>query len=153
MRRKDKEIIDREIIEDILRSNFICRIALAYNNLPYVIPMDYGFYENKIYLHTAGVGKKIDYIKKNNHVCFEITDSIKLIKKKVACRFDVSFRSVIGYGKIFIVNNRQEKIDGLKIIMHQHTGRWDWDFDEKDLSRVTILRVDIETLSAKQAHI
>ena len=54
MRRKDKEII-----EDILRSNFICRIALADNNLPYVIPMDYGFYENKIYLHTAGVEKRL----------------------------------------------------------------------------------------------
>ena len=54
MRRKDKEIT-----EDILRSNFICRIALADNNLPYVIPMDYGFYENKIYLHTAGVEKRL----------------------------------------------------------------------------------------------
>ena len=153
MLRKDKEITDRAIIDDILKSNIICRIALSDNNLPYIIPMDYGYDNGKIYLHTSGKGKKIDIIKKNNNVCFEISDSIELIKDEIACKFDTKYRSVIGIGKIHIVNSGEEKIIGLKAIMYQHTGKREWEFPEFDISRVTVLRIDIKSLSAKKSNL
>jgi len=153
MRRKDREINDKSVIEEIFKSNYICRIALSDNNLPYIISMNYGYHDKKIYLHTAREGRKLDIIKKNNNVCIEISDSIELIKDKIACRFDTKYRSIIATGKIYMVNSREEKIIGLKAIMYQHSKQWDWEFNPKDITRVMILRIDIESISAKKSNL
>jgi len=67
LRRKEKEITNRNEIEEILTHNTICRIALSDNNIPYLIPMNYGYKENKIFLHSAGTGKKIEIIYQTNY--------------------------------------------------------------------------------------
>ena len=72
MRRKDKEIADKKEIESIIERANVCRIGLSENNLPYVVPVNFGYKNNNIYFHSAPMGKKIDILKKNNNICFEI---------------------------------------------------------------------------------
>ena len=62
MRRKDKEIKDKKEIESIIKRAKVCRIALSDNNMPYIIPVNYGYKNNCIYIHSASEGKKIDII-------------------------------------------------------------------------------------------
>jgi len=109
MRKKDKEIKDPREIEEIISANKICRIALCDKDTPYIVPMNFGYKENKIFFHTARKGKKIDIIKKNKKVCFEITDSIEILRAEKACNFSTKYRSVIGFGSIKIANNPDEK--------------------------------------------
>lgn len=66
VRRKDKEITNRAEIEGILKKAFICHLGLSDGDLPYVVPMNYGYEDGHIYLHCATEGKKLDIIKKNN---------------------------------------------------------------------------------------
>lgn len=153
MRRNDKKITDRTEIEEILSENTICRIGLSDKNLPYIIPMNYGYHNNMIYLHSACIGKKIDIIRQNNKVCFEITDSIELIKAENACDYGTRYRSVIGFGKVYFVNDSAEKVKALQIIMEQHTGKSDWLFAEKSVSKVLMLKIVIESISGKKADI
>ena len=142
MRRKERQINNQTEINEILENNNICRIALLDNNVPYIVPMNYGYSNNKIYLHTANAGKKINIIKKNNQVCFEITDSIEIIRSEKACDFGTKFRSVIGYGKIKFIKEENEKQKALQIIMKQQTKKIDWQFSENIiLTRATIRQV------------
>ena len=151
MRRKDKQIEDQDVIHDILQCNTVCRIALSDGNMPYVIPMNYGYHEQKIYLHSAKEGRKIDIIKKNNAVCFEITDSIEMVTSDTACGYSTKYRSVIGHGKAFPVTDTDKKVEALKIIMKQHTGSVDWDFKESILDKICVFEISIESITGKQS--
>ncbi len=120
MRRKEKEIKDRKIIEEILSTSLICRVALFDNECPYVIPMNYGYKKNTLYFHCAPQGKKIDLIKQNNKVGFEIEQTHEIIKNNISCKWTTNYSSVIGNGVIGIVTDYNEKIAGLDILMQQH---------------------------------
>ncbi len=48
------------------------RLGLSLNNVPYVVPMSFVYRNGKIYLHSRGKGKKVEYATKNPKVCFQI---------------------------------------------------------------------------------
>ena len=48
------------------------RLGLSKDNRPYVVPMSYVYEDGKIYLHSRGMGKKVEYATKNPSVCFQI---------------------------------------------------------------------------------
>jgi nitroimidazol reductase NimA-like FMN-containing flavoprotein (pyridoxamine 5'-phosphate oxidase superfamily) len=151
MRKKDKEITDPKEIEKIISTNKICRIAICDKDTPYIVPMNFGYRENKIFLHTGKIGKKIDIIKKNNKVCFEITDSIEIIKAERACDFSTKYRCVIGFGTIKIVNDLSEKKKALQIIINQHTNKKDWQLLDEKVSKTMILEIDIKSITGKKS--
>ena len=153
MRRSEKQITDQKELNEILLKNYICRIALSDNNTPYIIPVNYGYDENNIFIHSAKEGYKLDIIEKNNKVCFEVTDSIDILAAGSACTFGTKYRSVIGFGKIKIVRNTDEKISALRTIMHQHTQNNLWDFNKISLSKIVILEIEIESLTGKKSGV
>ncbi len=149
MRRKEKQIIEQKLIEKILEKNTICRIGFVDGEKPYLIPLNYGYNDNKLYVHTALKGKKIEILKKNNNVCVEITDSIEIVTSELACHFGTRFRSVLCNGKIYPVIELEEKVAGLKIIMKQHTGNDDWDIPEAVVEKILVLKVEIDSMTGK----
>ncbi len=83
MRRKDKEITDQSVIQEILLNNTICRLSLSDGEMPYVIPMNYGYKDGCFYFHSAHEGRKLNLLKKNNKVCIEVTDSIEIVTSPI----------------------------------------------------------------------
>jgi uncharacterized protein len=150
MKRSDLEILDKSIIENILNTNTVCRIGFIDSKEPYIVPMSYGYTPDYIYLHAALAGKKIDLLRENNRVCFEVSDSIETVPTEVACGFSVLYRSVIGYGKAELVSEPDEKQQGLQIIMHQHTGKGKWDIPSAALKKVAVVRITIDSMTGKQ---
>jgi len=116
VRRQDKEIKDESVIRSILDKAKFCRIGFSDDNKPYIVPMNFGFKTNRLYLHSAREGRKIEIIRKNNNVCFEIDIKTELIKSELACDWDIRYLSVIGYGKAHLVNDSEEKRKSLDII-------------------------------------
>ena len=149
MRRKEKQISDPSIIKEILENNRICRVAFVDGNVPYLVPMNYGYKDKTLYLHSALEGRKIDILKKNQNVCVEITDSVEIKSSDMACKYTTSFRSLICNGKIHSVDDIKKKIEGLQIIMKQHSGREDWDIPERAAQNVLVLNIKIESLTGK----
>ena len=150
MRRKDKLIEDKAIIEEILSTALICRIALFDTEYPYILPMNYGYYEHVLYFHGAAEGRKINLIKQNNKVGFEITHSHKVLEDEVSCNWTTKYRSIIGAGTIEIITNFEEKKKGLDIIMQQH-GKKENSYKDKVVERVVVFKLTINHLSAKQS--
>lgn len=153
MRRKDKKITTPEEIKEILKNNDICRIASSKNNIPYITVMNYGYAANSLYFHCASEGKKLDFIDSNNHVCFEITDSIEIISGEMACDYGTKYRSIIGEGKILRLTDIKEKAFGLQVIMHQITGKSKWKYRKSIVEKVTVLKLEIESLSGKKSGV
>ena len=151
MRRKDREIKDRELVSQIIRNCQVCRLGLAKGDEPYIVPVSFGYDGNALYFHTAREGKKIDYINANNAVCFEFEHGVQLVPDESnACKWTFSFQSVIGNGKIHELVAIQEKIAGLNQIMEQYSGK-EWVLGDKQLDNIRIWKITIETIAGKQS--
>ncbi len=124
MRRKDREITSLEEIEEIIRSCKICHIAMTHDGEPYLVPMSYGYEINggrlTLYLHSAREGKKLDILRQNNRVCFEISREGGLVYSNSPCGCGVLYASVIGDGEVVFINDGDEKCEALaKLYKHQ----------------------------------
>ncbi len=150
MRRNDKEIENKDEIESIISGSDVCRIALSENNSPYIIPMCFGYKDNCLYFHSAADGKKIDIIKKNNRICFEFDLYGGLIKSKNPCDWDVKYRSVVGSGKAFFIEDREEKKRALTIIVNHYSSDAH-EYHNNSVENVTVIRVDIENITGKKS--
>jgi len=154
MRRKDREITSIDEKLEIIAKCKFCRLALSENNYPYIVPLNYGFsYDNgklTLYFHGAREGKKIDIIQKNNNACFEIDCDTKLVEGEAPCNYGYEYTSVIGFGKIILVDTKDEKINGLNYLMKQQTGKdIQYDFNEHELNSVIIFKMLVDEFTGK----
>jgi nitroimidazol reductase NimA-like FMN-containing flavoprotein (pyridoxamine 5'-phosphate oxidase superfamily) len=151
MRRKDKEIMDTNLIAEILRDCEVCRLGLARNDSPYVVPVSFGYDGEAIYFHTAREGKKLDYIRANNAVCFEFERGVRLLAEgEEPCDWTVSFQSVIGFGRVQELVGADEKREGLGHIVEHYAGSRR-EFNQKALRDTRVWKIDIEEITGKQS--
>ncbi len=151
MRRKEKRIEQHNIIQEILEKSDICRIAFCTDDIPYIVPVNYVYFNQGIYFHSAPAGKKIEFIKKNNKVCFEIEGSSEIIPAEKACNWGTRYRSLIGSGTITIFDNREDKIKGLDMLMKKYSGKDHLEYNNGNLDNMVIIKIDITDISGKQS--
>jgi len=156
MRRNDREITDKTEIIKIIEKCDVCRIALSQNNIPYIIPLNFGYeYINDkliLYFHCAKEGKKLDIIKSNPIACFEFDCLLNVIPGEKACNYSLNFESVIGMGNIIIVGDgeTEEKRKALSLIMQKYAPEKTFDFSESDIASVTILKLIVDEFTGKR---
>ena len=85
-------VMTRDETLRILKKYSYGRLVLAFQNEPYVVPVSYGYDQGRIFFHSAKQGKKVDFIKNNDRVCFEVDEY------ECSATVDESFASVICYG-------------------------------------------------------
>ncbi|MCE5213461.1 MAG: pyridoxamine 5'-phosphate oxidase family protein [Methanobacterium sp.] len=151
MRRKDKEIIDEKVIKQILEKSLICRIALCDRGRPYLVPMNFGFKNNRLYLHSASEGRKIEILRRNNNVCFEMDSGIKVVKAEKPCQWGMKYSSIIGTGKARFIEDFQKKIEAINIIMQKYAPNRIFRYDDEMVKDVCILIVEIDELTGKMS--
>lgn len=148
---KNRVITLKEEKERILRECDVCNLAMVdMENKPYVIPMNFGYEKDTIYLHSSQTGKKIDILKKNNQVSlsFSTDHELRWQSEKVACSYSMKYRSVVAFGHVEFVDDRDEKIAALNIIMQNYTKR-SFQYSEPSLKEVLVFKVVVETLEGR----
>lgn len=154
MRRKDREILDSEKINQIIESCHCCRLGFTDNGKVYIVPLNFGFtYENghrTFYFHSAKEGRKINLIKATPSVGFELDTNYELHPGEIACDYSAGFQSVIGTGTVSIIENPVEKKKALQSLMYHNTRKEDWDFNDKMLNAVTVFQLKVEEISCKE---
>ena len=150
MRRKKQEITDPEALNEIFRQAIVCRLAMMDGNVPYVVPLNFGYQNNLLYFHSAGEGKKLDLLRASPEVCFEVESGVEIVKGKDACSWGVTYCSIIGYGNAEIVTDIDEKRRGLDVIMgHYSDGKFE--YSEKNLKRTIVIKVKITSMTGKRS--
>lgn len=150
MRRKEKEIKDKDEIEQIIRAAQVCRLAMARENQPYVIPLNFGYRDHTVYFHSASQGKKIDILRENPRVCLEFSIDAELVRAETSCEWGLHFKSAIGFGSAKFVEGPEEKKKALDIIMDHYGGTGD-DYSEKMLNLTTVIKVVLTELTGKRS--
>ncbi len=150
MRREDKGIEDQDDIEAIIQRAIVCRIAFSENDVPYIVPVNFGYKDDCLYFHSAPEGKKIEIIEQNNRVCFEVDIDQEVVRSATPCDWGMKYRSVIGFGKAFLVRDVEEKRKALNTIVEHYSGKPS-DYPESAISNVAIIKVEIESMTGKKS--
>ena len=149
MRRKDREITDRAEIDGIIRSANLMRIALVDGEMPFLVPVFYGFDNKSLYFHSAQGGTKIDILKRNNNICFEISIDQGFIESEEPCDFEAKHRTAIGIGKAVFIEDVDEKIKALDLIV-AHFSDKKFEYPKSKLQHTTVIRIDITSVKGKK---
>ncbi|RII29870.1 MAG: pyridoxamine 5'-phosphate oxidase family protein [Geobacter sp.] len=149
MRRAEKEIIDRQEQEAVIREAQVCHVALADGDQPYVVAMNFGYADGCIYLHSATAGRKLDILRRNNRVCCAFDVGHDLVRADSACSWGMRFRSVIAFGRATLLEGQEEKEAGLRVIMGQY-GEGEFNFPAEATAKTAVIRVGIEEMTGKK---
>ena len=128
MRRKDREVTAISDIEEIMRLCKTCHVAMVDNGTPYVVPLSYGYRfladsVLELYFHSALEGKKLDILKLNNNVCFEMAHEGEPVQPETPCNSGYYYSSIIGFGQVVFVEDVAEKCKALSIMFSHQSGR------------------------------
>lgn len=152
MRRKDREVTSPEAIREIIDACKVFRVAFMGEDFPYVVPLNFGYTWEEgqlvFYFHCASQGRKLDLMRKNPRVAFEMDCGHDLMESDVPCGYGYRFQSVMGCGLAQEVTDVAEKKAGLSCLMAHQTGKA-FSFTDQEAEQVTVCRVLVQALSAK----
>lgn len=156
MRRKDKEITDKNEIEEILSTATVGRLGTCAHGIPYVIPMNFTYEKetSKIFLHCASEGRKLDNIRVNKNVCFEVEEVKNVIVKQPTCGSSVAYRSVIMFGNIKILTDTNARNDALQKLADKYAPQNPKaPFTDAMLNRTNVLEIEIKEMTGKRSPV
>ncbi|HET6766429.1 MAG TPA: pyridoxamine 5'-phosphate oxidase family protein [Chitinophagaceae bacterium] len=96
-------------IEDLLRKQIVGRIGCSHQSEVYIIPMSYAYDGKYFYCHSYE-GKKLEMMRKNPKVCFQV-DEMKDMG---------NWKSVIAWGDFEELLDEKEKNNALRILLERH---------------------------------
>ena len=152
MTKRERQITDQQEILRILDTAKVLHLGLCVGNEPYVVPMNYGYAMEDgklvLYLHSAVRGKKLDMMQANPRVFFALECDQMPFEGEKPCQYGLVYSSVMGRGTASIVDDVEEKMKAMTILMKTQTGK-DFEFNERLVSIVAVVRIDVEEYTAK----
>ena len=153
MTKRELQITDEQEIRAILDTAKVLHLGLCVDNEPYVVPMNYGYSVEEgrlvLYLHSAMKGKKLDMIRANPRVFFELDCDRVPFEGDKPCQYGLSYASVMGRGTARIIEDAEEKMQAMTKLMKTQTEK-DFEFNEKLVSIVAVVRIDVAEYTAKK---
>ena len=154
--KREREITDPVRIRQILDTAKILHLGLVDGEEPYVLPMNYGYTLEEgqlvLYLHSAVSGRKLDLIRANPRVHFSLECDIAHFAGQLPCQYGTAYQSLSGRGIAQILEDPQEKMDAMTVFMKTQTGK-DFSFNERLVSIVSVIRIQVTSYSAKHRDI
>ena len=117
---------------------------------PYLVPLSFGYRDGILYFHSAPAGRKIDILRQNDRVCFEFDVDCQVSKSGDVCNWGVIYRSVIGSGRAFFIEEQEAKQKALAIIV-EHYGGAGRDLPLEAVSKTLVFAVKIDEMTGKQS--
>jgi len=123
--------------------------CLGDEDYPYAVPLNYVYFNGKIYFHSAKAGHKIDAITNNPKVSFSVIDEDTIVSEK----YTTYFRSVIAFGKTRIVEG-DERLKAFEALVEKYSGDQPEEAKHKEIAGCTqayIIAIDVEHMTGKEA--
>ena len=150
MRRKDRERTDAAFFEAVFAASEVLFLALTNGDAPYCLPVNFAYDRTRdralLYIHCAHEGLKLDCVRSDPRVAFSCATDIHIDCENSA----TYYKSVCGTGRALVVEDMAEKCHALDCISARYTSRCPRPTPEDAARRVTILRIDIESLTGKE---
>ena len=142
--------MEHKEMEKLLQEANFGRLGLAKGSKPYVVPLCFYYEDRAIYFHCGLEGQKLDYMRDNKQVCFQVDDVKGIVKGVSPCKYNVQYRSVIAFGKVRLVEDSDQKQEYLGKLAQKYIGSCDWPrFSKEQLARVNLAVIEVESMTGK----
>lgn len=146
------EVVEMDEVLKILDTCKILHLGMVDGDEPYVVAMNYGYVmedgELTLYLHGAVRGRKLDVLRANPKVYFEMSCDVTPFEGKTACQYGVAYSYLKGKGAAEIVEDVEEKKKGLAILMKTQSGK-DFEFTDRLVGIVSVIKIKVFQYDAK----
>lgn len=150
---KEQQIMNLEQRKKLLDKGLVGNLATVDSNgTPYVTPIHYIYYKEKIYIHGATKGKKVENILNNSNVCFTAFDMASLIVKNGgnACNVNTDYESVIVKGKAIILEDFEAKKEILEAFITKYTPQLkEREMPNKAIEATCVIEISMEDVTGK----
>jgi uncharacterized protein len=148
---KSHPLVNQAEINEIIKKCLWCHVAMVdQDGLPYVLPLNFGYDDGVIYLHSSQHGRKIDILKNNNNVsiAFSTDQVLRYQSEDVACSYSMKYRSVLASGKVEFIEDPDQKVKALNFIMKQYSPK-EFSYNMPSILEVCCWKVIIEKLEGR----
>ncbi len=148
---KPRSINNQTEIEAIIRKCEVCHIAMVdHEGMPYLVPMNFGYRDGTVYLHSSCEGRKMEILRNNPQVCIGFSTDYVLRHQhpEVACSYSMKYRSLLMAGTVEWITGPEEKTAAMNIIMQQYTGR-DFQYNMPAIREVCVFRLVPREISGR----
>lgn len=153
MRRKDREVSDILTLTNILNKCKTASIAMIDGDMPYVIPLSYGYEITEgsllLYFHCAKEGRKLNILHANNKVSFTIFDEGEPLHADTPCNSGYYYSSIIGNGTVEFIEDSAEKRHGLSLMYANQSGK-NVEFTDAQADSVCVFKIISRDYTGKQ---
>lgn len=144
-------IEDPQQLEEIIGQCPICFVGMTdKEGNPYVLPMNFGYKEGVLYLHSGPEGSKLEMLERNKHVCITFCSGHEVVYQhpQMACSYSMRSASVMCRGEVEFIEDLAEKRACLNIIMHHYTDNA-FGYSDPAIKHVKVWKVLVEEMSGK----
>jgi len=146
----EKEISDPAAVMALLKRASVLHLAMVDGEgWPYVVPVCFGVSGDRIYVHGAREGKKIDAVDFNHRVCFSAALDAETRPAGAACDWTMAFRSVVGFGDAMVLTGPEEMRAALDAIMAHYGGDGLWEYPDAALEKTAVIQIQILSMTGK----
>jgi len=153
MRHPERELKDQETIDALLRRAPVGRIATVnQKGIPVIKPVNFLYLDRKIYIHSSVKGEKIEDVKRESPICFEVDEPIAYVMaSQVACKASYYYRSIIVKGKAILVKDLNKKLKVLKRMMEKYQPEGnEGGISVEILKKTAVIEILIDEITGKE---
>jgi hypothetical protein len=157
VRRRDRAVEDDEWIRAFLRAAQFGVVASESHGQPFMNPVVFAYEDasSALYFHTGRQGRIFANIRANPRVCFSACRMLGLISGDSAASFDVSYESVIVFGRARVLDNPAQAERALRFLLAKYAPGLCYGQDYRpvtaeQLARSAVYQIDIEAWSGKR---
>lgn len=162
MRQAGRQLRSTTQLHAVVEACQTVRIACVDEEGPFIVPMSFGYDwadpeeidadapRLALWVHSAGVGRKVDAFNREPRVAIEMDVQDGLITGTYACAYSYAYRSIMGTGTIHRIQGIKAKRYGLTRIMQHLAPEASTDFTDQALARANIYCIDVDRFTGKQ---
>ena len=155
MRLAKREIKEEKTLRDILEKAKVLRIGTLDEEGIYIVPVNYGYqWEEgeplRFYIHSAREGRKAQAFAAREEASFELDLEQGVIQGAYTCSYSFAFQSIMGTGRIRLLEKEEEKILGLTRIMKHMEPTAELSFSSEMLQAVNVYCLEAVSFTGKE---
>ncbi|MGI6070642.1 MAG: pyridoxamine 5'-phosphate oxidase family protein [Blautia sp.] len=159
MRLSKREVRDKKELRNIIENCDVLRIGVCDEEGIFIVPVNFGYewkedsmgnVDLRLYLHSAGEGRKADAFAVNPMVAIEMDCDHELITGDYACSYSFGFSSIMGSGRIYQVTDPEKKKHGISLVMAHTAPGTALDFKEEMIRRTNVYCIHVEHFTGKE---
>jgi len=153
VRHPERALEKSETLIALLEQSPVGRMATVNRKgFPVIKPVNFIYWNEKIYIHSSTKGEKIEDIRRGSSVCFEVDEPIAYVEAKgSACEASYYYRSVIIKGKASLVNQKEKKLYILKRLMEKYQPEGGYgEILGEVLKKTAVIEISIHEMTGKE---